>query len=86
MDIKEVLLLWFITFCDKKTSGSGVNNEIKQNQELPKELHKPIIKKLKKRIYLADMQLISKFFIKKLGFHYVSFIFLVNMHGCSFKR
>ena len=26
------------------------------------------------------MQLISKLLIKKLGFHYVSFIFLVNMH------
>ena len=39
-------------FCDKKTSGSGVNNEIKQNQELPKELHKPIIKKLKKEGFI----------------------------------
>ena len=39
-------------FCDKKTSGSGVNNEIKQNQELPKELHKPIIKKLKKEEFI----------------------------------
>ena len=39
-------------FCDKKTSGSSVNNEIKQNQELPKELHKPIIKKLKKEEFI----------------------------------
>ena len=39
-------------FCDKKTSGSGVNNEIKQNQELPKELHKPIIKKLKREEFI----------------------------------
>ena len=38
------------TFFDTKTSGSGVNNEIKQNQQLAEELHKPIIKKrLKKK-------------------------------------
>ena len=37
-------------FFDKKTSGSSVNNEIKQNQQLAEELHKPIIKKnLKKK-------------------------------------
>ena len=45
MDIKEVLPLWSINFLIKKTSGSGVNNEIKQNQQLAEELHKPIIKK-----------------------------------------
>ena len=33
---------------DKKTSGSGIKNEIKQNEQLAKELHKPIIKKFKK--------------------------------------
>ena len=34
---------------DKSVSGSGVaNNEIKQNSQLAKELHKPIIRKLKK--------------------------------------
>ena len=39
-------------FFDKKTSASGVNNEIKQNQQLSEELHKPIIeKKLKRRAY-----------------------------------
>ena len=39
-------------FFDKKTSGSGANNEIKQNQQLNEELHKPIIKKyLKRRVY-----------------------------------
>ena len=59
---------------DKSVSGSGVaNNEIKQNFQLAKELHKPIIRNFKKRtVYsgfkdniwgadLADMQLISKF-------------------------
>ena len=60
-------------FFDRKTSGSGVNNKIKQNQQLANELHKPIIKNYKKRrVYssfkdniwgadLADMKLISKF-------------------------
>ena len=51
-----------------------VNNDTKQNLQLTEELHKPIIKKLKRKrkVYssfrdniwsadLADMQLISKF-------------------------
>ena len=58
---------------DKFAKGSGINNEIKQNEQLAEELHKPIIKKIKKRtVYssfkdniwgadLADMQLISTF-------------------------
>ena len=59
---------------DKSVAGGGVaNNEIKQNFQLAEELHKPIIRKFKKRkVYsgfkdsiwgadLADMQLISKF-------------------------
>ena len=36
-------------FCDKKSSGSGIQNEIKQNEQLAEELHKPIIKKFRKR-------------------------------------
>ena len=59
-------------FFDKKTSGSDVKS-ILQNGQLPDQLHKPIIRKFKKRkVYsafkdniwsadLADMQLISKF-------------------------
>ena len=35
-------------FFDKKSPDSGVNNEIKQNEQLAEELHKPIIGKLKK--------------------------------------
>ena len=61
---------------DKKIKGSGVtlsNKSIPQNEQLAEELHKPIIRKFKKReVYsafkhniwaadLADMQLISKF-------------------------
>ena len=60
-------------FFDKKSTGIGIaNNKITQNLQLAKELHKPIIRKCKKRkVYfgfkdniwgadLADMQLISK--------------------------
>ena len=37
-------------FFDKKSKGSGIaNNETKQNLQLAEELHKPIIKKLKKQ-------------------------------------
>ena len=58
---------------DKKSKGSGVNIPLEFNEQLAKELHKPIIRKFKKRkVYsgfkdniwgadLADMQLISKF-------------------------
>ena len=56
---------------DKKSSGSGITNE--SNYQLANELHKPIIKKFKKRkvyssfkdniwgVDLADMQSLSKF-------------------------
>ena len=54
------------SLADKSTKGSGFNNEIKQNEQLAKELRKPIIKKLKKEdniwgANLADIQLMSKF-------------------------
>ena len=63
-------------FFDIKTKGSGVtleNKYIPQNQQLAEELHKPIIRRFKRRevysafkdnIWVADlagMQLISKF-------------------------
>ena len=56
---------------DKKSSGSGITNE--PNYQLANELHKPIIKKFKKRkvyssfrdniwgVDLADMQSLSKY-------------------------
>ena len=58
---------------DKSASGSGVDIEVKHNEQLAKELHKPVIRNFKKRtVYsrfkdnilgadLADMQLLSKF-------------------------
>ena len=57
---------------DKKSAGSGVNTDA-NNEKLAEELHKPIIRKLKKNEFilgfkdnnwgadLADMYLISKF-------------------------
>ena len=39
-------------FFDKKSEGSGIKNEITQNQQLAEELHKPIIRTFKKtRVY-----------------------------------
>ena len=73
MHINADLLQWSIDFFDKKSSGSGSKNEIIYNKELAEELHKPIIRNLKKKQVdstfidniwgagLVDMQLISKF-------------------------
>ena len=59
-------------FFDKKTAGGGIKS-MQQNEKLAEELHKPIIRKFKKRkvysafkdniwgAHLADMQLISKY-------------------------
>ena len=75
-------------FFDKKTKGIGITmlanksaiKSINQNEQLAEELHRPIIRKFKKRkVYsafkeniwgadLADMQLISKF---KKGFRFL---------------
>ena len=58
---------------DKKSKGSGVNIPLEFNEQLAKELNKPIIRNFQKRtVYsgfrdniwganLADMQLITKF-------------------------
>ena len=59
-------------FFEKKTAGSGIKSML-QNEQLVEKLHKPIIRKLKKRkVYsslkdniwgagLVDMQFMSKF-------------------------
>ena len=74
-------------FFDKKSKGSGL-----KNQQLANELHKPIIRKFKKRrvcssfkdniwgVDLADMQLISKY---NKGIKYLLCVsdFLVNILG-----
>ena len=60
-------------FFDEKASGSGIKTENMSDQQLAEELHKPIIRKFKKRkvhsafadntwgLDLADMQLTSRF-------------------------
>ena len=68
---------------DKKAAGGGIKS-MPQTEQLPEELHKPIIRKFKKRkVYLpfknnisgadlADMQLISKF---NKGFRFLFCVF-----------
>ena len=34
---------------EKKSKGTGIKNEIKENQQLANKLYKPIIRKFKKR-------------------------------------
>ena len=70
-------------FFDKKSTGSGVNVPLEFNEQLAKKLHKPIIRKFKKRkVYsefkdniwgadLADIQLISKF---NKGFRFLLYV------------
>ena len=79
-------------FFDKRSTGSGIKNEIKQNQQLENELHKPIVRKFKRRkvyssfkdnicgVDSADMQLISKY---NIGIRCLlcAINILVNMHG-----
>ena len=36
-------------FFEKKSKGSGIKNEIRENQQLASELHKPVIRKFKER-------------------------------------
>ena len=72
-----------------KSSRSGIINE--PNYQLVNELHKPIIRKLKKKVYssfrgniwrvdLADMQSLSKY-NKGISISYVQLICLVNICG-----
>ena len=44
MDIKVVLLQWFVNFLIKNKTGGAIKNEIMSNKELAEELQKPIIK------------------------------------------
>ena len=49
MDIKGVLLQWFINFLIKKTSVSSIKNENMSDQQLTEELLNSVIKKFNKR-------------------------------------
>ena len=67
-------------FFGKRSTGSDIKNEIKQNQQLENELHKPIVRKFKQRkvyssfkenicgVDSADMQSISKY---NIGIRYL---------------
>ena len=41
---------------DKKSTGSGIKNEFKQNQQLAEELHKTIIRKFKKEKFIHHLK------------------------------
>ena len=45
---------------DKKSLDSGIRKEIKQNQQLLDEIHKPIIKKCKKEKFIHDLMTIFR--------------------------
>ena len=49
MDIKVDLLQWSINFWIKKSSDTSNKNENISDQQLVEELHKPVIRKFKKR-------------------------------------
>ena len=46
------------TFFDKKSKGNGVNIEVKHNEQLAKELHKPITRHLRKEQFVLDLEVI----------------------------
>ena len=48
---------------DKSVSGSDVNIEVTHNEQLAKELHKPIIRNLKKEQFILDLTTIFGVFI-----------------------
>ena len=45
-----------VSLADKSAKGSGV--AMQQNEELPEELCKPIIKKIKKEEFILDLKII----------------------------
>ena len=45
-------------FFDKNSKGSGVNTEVKHNQQLAKGLNKPIIWNFKKEQFILDLEII----------------------------
>ena len=73
-------------FFDRKTKGSGIKNEITQHQQLANELHKPIIRKFKRRRVHAslfdgtwgadpaEIQLLSKY---NKGIRYLLYVPLI---------
>ena len=96
MNIKDVLLQWFISFfisllVDKSASGRVIKNENMSNKELAEELHKPINRKFRKRKVYSSVKdniwgtgladmQLISTFNKGIPFCYVLLIFLINTH------
>ena len=92
MDMSMDLLQWSIIFYKKSaayTSGGGIKNDITPNWQLEEELHMPVRKFKKRKLYffkdkswgtdIVDMHLISKY---NRGICFLRFwIFLVNIYG-----
>ena len=45
-------------FFDKRSTGSGVDIPLEFNEQFAKELHKPIIRKFFKKIFILDLKII----------------------------
>ena len=58
MDTKKVLLLWFYKCFDKKSDTKGSGFDIKQNVQLVKKLHRPIIRKFQNEKYVYRLETI----------------------------
>ena len=58
MGIKQGLLLWFSFIFDKDSKGRCLNIPLEFNEQLAKELHKPIIRNLKKEQFILDLEII----------------------------
>ena len=46
-------------FVDKKSKGGDINIPLDFNEQLAEELHKPVIRKLKKKKFILDLKIIS---------------------------
>ena len=53
MEMNVDLLQWSINVSIKKTSDGAIKNENVSKKDLAEELHKPIIKKFKKKKYVS---------------------------------
>ena len=46
-------------FVDKKSKGGDINIPLDFNEQLAEELHKPVIRKFKKKKFILDLKIIS---------------------------
>ena len=76
MDIKELAYMVYKDF-DKKSKGIGIKNETKKNRELANELHKPIIRKFRKRKVYSSFR--DNIWGIDLDIFYVLLIYFLNI-------